>query len=333
MAIFATASLVLGCAGSLLLCVLVLRRVYLELRADRRLRLEDALRPALLAFLEEGGSVSIPERGRERRLVVDLLGRYGSMLRGPARARIAAELERSGVVARELELLRGRRAWRRALAAHRLGDIGPESAVPGLLAALSDPDRTVRLAAARSLGRLRSADAVEPLLGSLVGGLVPDWIVRWALLEIGAPALPELRTLLTVAEPAERAAATELVGLLGDASDAPALAERLRDSAAAVRGQAARALGRLGSEATVPALLDALDDRVPDVRAAAAEALGRLLEQRAKGALLAQARDDAFEPARAAAHALARIDPLLVAAEAESDSPYLREAADLAALR
>jgi HEAT repeat protein len=330
MQIFAVAVLVLGVANILMLVLLVLRRVRLARRGRRWAATEERLKPMVLAFL--GGEVAPPVLSpHEQDVLADMLGAYGRVLRGPSAERIAAYFERNGVVQRELEALAGDRSvWRRAAAAHRLGDIHAESAVPGLIAALDDPSRDVRTAAVRSLGRLAPPDAVDPLLAVFVDGRAPSALIGWALLQIGVPALPRLRVAMAGPDAANRAAAVLMVGLLGAASDADALADRLRDTSAEVRAEAARALGRLGVMRHQPELVLALDDRVPDVRAAAATALGRL-QARVLEPLIAVAQDDRFEVARAAAYAAAAIDLEATAAVA-GHSPHLLEAVDVARL-
>jgi HEAT repeat protein len=203
-----------------------------------------------------------------------------------------------------------------------------------LLAALRDPARDVRIAAARSLGRLGAADAIPALVIAGVDGRIPNNVTMLALLDIGPPAVPVLLTLTADGQPAVRAAAVEVVGLLGTAADAAPLLEHLADPAAAVRAMSAGALGRLGAGVAQDALVRALDDRVPAVRTAAATALGHIGGPHATGALVAMARTDSFEPARAAADAVARIDPGLVNEMArEPDAgPHLVEAADRAGL-
>src|SRR6185437_7355286 len=191
----------------------------------------------------------------ERRALADLLGRYARALRGPTHDRIVDYFEREGTVAKELEVMAGARAgWRRAAAAFRLGDIGPASAAGGLCAALEDPDRDVRIAAGRSLGRLRAPEATASLLSAAVDRRLPPALVRWALLQIGAPALPRLIPGLGAEDERVRAGAVQLIGLLGGPSEATQIEERLRDSAAMVRAQAARALGRIGGPRNLPAL-------------------------------------------------------------------------------
>jgi HEAT repeat protein len=212
--------------------------------------------------------------------------------------------------------------------------MGSARAVPALLRALEDRSRDVRMAAARSLGRLGAVEAIEPLVAAGVGGTVPREVSSLALFDVGPPAVPRLLGLTRDQEPSMRADAVELVGFLGSAGDAEYLLGHLKDPAAAVRAAAADALGRLGAAHARDELVRALDDRVPGVRSAAARALGQIGGRQAARALLPLARSDSFDPARAAAEALARVDPQLAvrAAEEPDAGPHLREAADLVAL-
>jgi HEAT repeat protein len=127
----------------------------------------------------------------------------------------------------------------------------------------------------------------------------------------------------------------ELIGLVGDAADAPLVSEGLHDSSAEVRAKATRALGRLGAAEAAAELRATLDDRIPYVRATAAIALGMIGDRDAAAALLAQAREDQFDPAQAAARALARIDTRLLweSARRLGQGPHVAEAADLTAVR
>jgi hypothetical protein len=322
-------------AGILSVGILAARRAFIA--RDERLRhgLEPELRPVVFSLID-GDLVDIGELGeRGSQVLAAMLGRYAQQLSGSSRENIARFFETNGHVFRELARTRDRRAWRRAIAAHSLGDMGSETAIPALLGLLGDDSAKVREAAARSLGALRAVDAVEPLVRALVSGSVPRAIASQALLTIGSPAVTELRELSTDEDDGVRGRAVELIGLLGDAADAAILVARVRDPAAEVRARAARALGRLGAEEAASELRRALDDRIPFVRATAAIALGQLGDDVAADDLLEQARVDSFEPARAAAEALARIDADLVrhAASQMNAGPHLTEAADLLALR
>jgi HEAT repeat protein len=209
-----------------------------------------------------------------------------------------------------------------------------EEAAPALLAALGDSNRTVRGAAARSLGRLKVVDAAKPLVESLVSGRVPNGVAGEALVELGPGAVPELRLIAEHPSHRLRATAMTLLGLVGDSADSPLAVRGLRDPSAEVRAAAADTLARIGGPPAEPALRSALDDRIPVVRAGAAVALGVIGSREAVPRLLEMARTDRFRPGRAAAQAVARISPkTLAAAAAEPDAgPHLHQAADLSAL-
>jgi HEAT repeat protein len=293
---------------------------------------EARLEPLALALVngEEIETVDTRDAG----ILAGLLSRYARQLTGDSRSALAGYFERSGSVDREVAALSDRHAWRRAAAADLLGAIGSERAIGALRDALGDGSRDVRTAAARSLGRLRSAAAAEDLVRVFVTADVAHGVAGQALLGLGTAAVPALRALTRREDPALREAAVELLGLLGEAADSPLLVARLRDSAAEVRASAARTLGRLAAEDAAAALRDALDDRVPFVRAAAARALGEIGGRDAAPALLALARSDHYDAAQAAARALARVDPKLLAAAAnEGFGQHVLEAADRAAIR
>jgi HEAT repeat protein len=216
---FAAIVLLLSGTSCFLLVVLAGRRVHLSLRNRKRREIEAEWRPRVVAFVEDGETLPEVASGKKHAIVVDLLATYARMVRGDGRRRVIAHLGADGTIASEVAALQGRKPWRRAAAAHRLGDIGDEQAVGPLVKALDDEDRDVRTAAARSLGRLQRPEAVEPLLAAVVQRAVPEALVRWALLEIGKPALPHLRRLMEHPEPAQRSAAVQLGGLLGEERD------------------------------------------------------------------------------------------------------------------
>ena len=326
-ALFTWATVGLLAGGVVFTAVLACRRLQLAREDRRRVEAELRLRPSALALLDGEEAPPEPATAREAEILAALVARLGRQLSGSARERLGAFFERSGGVEGEIRRLRSRRSWRRATAAHSLGDMGSRVAVPALLGALRDPAREVRAAAARSLGRLGAVEAVDPLVYGLVERSVPRAVAGQALLAIGPAALPALRRLESAQESEAREIAIELVGLLGDASEGALLVERLRDGAAEVRAKAARALGRLAAEEGAAELRATLHDRIPFVRAAAAVALGAMRDRDAVDELRAVAVNDQYEPARAAAYALARIDP-----DALSGAPLLDEAADVAAL-
>ncbi len=325
-------ALALSASSVAMLGLLVLRRSHLT-RLERNRRETEAGLKGIAMELLHAGAAPPPHLGeQERQALADLLGRYARAIRGPTHDRIVDYFEREGTVATELEVMAGARAgWRRAAAAFRLGDIGPASAATALTAALQDPDRDVRIAAARSLGRLRAPESAGQLLAAAVDRRVPPALVRWALLQIGAPALPRLLPGLTSDQERLRAGAVQLIGLLGGPGEAAQIEDGLRDTSAMVRTQAARALSRIGGRRNLPALRQAMWDRVPMVREAAAGALGALRDRESVPMLAIRAGGDQFEVARACARAVAAIDPAEAAQRAAATgSVHLWEAADVA---
>lgn len=328
-------ALVLVVANIVLILMVVARRGWVARAQRRHDKLVKRLRRPAVVLIESDPPEAPPGlHGVEREVFAELLADYSRLLRGESKARIVAYFEAIGAVDEQIRQLRSRRAWRRAAAAFTLGDMASKRAVPDLLRVLDDRVRDVRMAAARSLGRVRAVETIGPLVAAGVSGRVPRDVANLALLDIGPAAVPHLLDLASDPDPAIRSSALELVGLLGAAGDAEPVLDYLTDPAAAVRMTTAGALGRLGAAEARDALMRALDDRVPAVRAAAANALGQIGGRQATEALLPVARTDTFEPARAAAEALARIDPaLVIRAASEPDAgPHLCEAADRARL-
>jgi HEAT repeat protein len=334
-AAFLAACLALVAAGVALTCMLVSKRVRAGRRDLRRHDDERRLRPAALAIVDGEGSPADALCLRDARVVSSLLARYARNLDGTARLHIGGWFEDGLRLEQTVARLGHRSSWRRAVAAHELGDMSSLNGVEPLVRALSDPSRDVRAAAARSLGRLGGTRAVGPLIEALVDATVPRAVAGQALIALGSDGLPALRACTASVDPEIRRSALDLVGVLGTASDAALCATLLRDTSADVRVAAATALGRLGAAEAVPALVTSLEDRLPAVRAAAAAALGQIGDPSAVPALLLEARSSAPGPAHAAARAVLNIDPsrLLGAGDTEGGSRFLREAADLAGLR
>jgi HEAT repeat protein len=326
------ASLALALAATVVVLVLVLRRLMLSREQRERDAVETRLRDVALALVD-GDAVELPTLApRDAAVFARMLARYSRQLSGAPRAHIARFFEAGGHVTHQLELLRARPVWRRAAAAATLGDMASGAAIPALLDALDDPEREVRAAATRSLAVLDAPVAVAPIVAALAAGRVQRAVGGWALMKLGESALPSLRELVEHEDADIRAAAVELLGLTGDASDSGQLVERLRDPAAEVRAKAAHALGRLGAADAALALREALGDRIFFVRAAVARALGQIGDRPSAVALVHQAQTDRFEAAQAAARALAELEPvgLAAAAEVAVAGEHLREAAGMA---
>lgn len=317
-----------------LLITLAIRRVVLDRRGRRYAAAVRRVRPIAIEIVEEEDYRPPALPASDQAVLADMLGRYARQLTGVAGTRVADYFRGSDALAQSQRELGSRRAWRRATAAYRLGDMGCEEAAPVLLAALDDRNRMVRGAAARSLGRLKIVDAAKPIVEALVSGRVPNGVAGEALVELGPAAVPELRAIAEHPSFRLRATAIALLGLVGGSADQPLAIARLGDPSADVRAAAADTLARIGGSPAEAALRSALDDRIPFVRAGAAVALGEIRSREALPRLLEMARTDAFRPARAAAQAAARISPkaLLVAAEEPDAGPHLHQAADLSVL-
>jgi HEAT repeat protein len=83
-------------------------------------------------------------------------------------------------------------------AAYYLGEHGGADCVPGLIAALSDPDGHVRRIAARALGKIRDPRAVDPLAALVVDRTQPVCVRAAAADALGnlgrGATVPVLRT-------------------------------------------------------------------------------------------------------------------------------------------
>ncbi len=212
-----------------------------------------------------------------------------------------------------------------------------------LIAALDDPERSLRQRAAVELGAVHTQEAADALVAHL--GAENDCFVRealtWATVQTGALAVPGVLGLLKSPVGDVRSQAAHVLSKIGDqahvphivpvVADAdplvavkayraaantgdpavvPALAARLGDGDAEQRDALTRAFATLG-ETGVPALAAALGDDLADVRAHAADTLGHLGSPAADAAVsgLAGLLGDADADVRlAAVSALGELD-------------------------
>jgi HEAT repeat protein len=174
-----------------------------------------------------------------------------------------------------------------------LETLGPAAApaAPALVWALGDPDRFVRWAAARTLGKLhpQAAGTAVPALARLLGDADLDLRLAAArALERYGPAaqqaLPALLQTLAGRDAVEvRLAALGVLEKLGPANAAqslPVLCAALADPEVRIRLRTAQSLGRLGPQAraAVESLRQAGADPSPEVRQAAGAALLLILQ-------------------------------------------------------
>jgi HEAT repeat protein len=175
----------------------------------------------------------------------------------------------------------------RLAAVHALEMLGKDGAVaaPALVRSLTDPDRFVRWAAARALGKMAPADAESavPALARLLSDSDLDLRLAAATaLDLYGPeakaAVPALAESVSNGDAESRIAALRALEGIGGAADAavPAIARAMIENPdVRVRRTAAEVLGRFGPRAdqAIPALRKALDDPDTSVRKAASEAL------------------------------------------------------------
>jgi HEAT repeat protein len=194
-------------------------------------------------------------------------------------------------------------------AARELTELGPGRGGPLALAALSDADDDVKLAAAEAAIRLRAAGATDAVVGWLNA---PDARLRRKACEVarslpGPRAVAPLGRTLGDPDPEVRAAAADALGHQVSAEAVPPLLGRLDDPAPPVRIQIVGALARLGDPRAVVPLVGKVQDSSPDVREAVARALGDLGDPRASSALVLVLRDQNNDVRRDALAALGRM--------------------------
>ncbi len=204
----------------------------------------------------------------------------------------------------------------RAATAEVLGQSGVGEANPALIAALRDPELTVRTAAAAALARTRpDTQAASSALATAVradpAGMRDSAVETMAT--IGEPSVPLAINLIRDANPKLNAIGVQLLTRLGPTAKAavPILLEMFHRSERSIREHAAQALAAVGKSAIEP-LTRALRDRDPKVRGGAAFALELMGEQAAPAitALIAAlaAHETADDPR---SHESAAADPEL----------------------
>lgn len=171
-----------------------------------------------------------------------------------------------------------------------LASIGDARVVAPLLKALGSADWIVRMHAAKALGRIKDATAVEaliPFLQDKVKAVRAE--ATGALAAIGAAAIPSLLQALKHEEWLVRLHAIEALGKTKSPEAVePLLFVLFNDRDTALREDAVRALGDIGDERAVEFLFTVLKE--PGLRPLAVNALGRIGDRRAVPVLVEVAR-------------------------------------------
>ena len=187
--------------------------------------------------------------------------------------------------------------------------LGPARGAALAVAALSDPDDEVRLAAADTAIHLRAAGATDAVAGWLerAGRPRAPQGVRGGARAAEPRAVAPLARTLGDPDAEVRAEAAEALGRQTSPEAVAPLLGRLDDPTPAVRIQIIAALARLGDARAVVPLVGKVEDSSPDVRQAVVRALGDLGDARASAALVLALRDQNADVRRDALTALGRM--------------------------
>jgi DNA-binding transcriptional MerR regulator len=152
-----------------------------------------------------------------------------------------------------------------------LAKLADPRAVPALVPLLGDPDPEVSSTAAFALGRIGGPDALSALIGCLgLGSGTRGDILGDAIARFDDQAIGPLTGALSSGTPDVREHAAAVLGFIGSAEVAPALAAALADADDGVRLAALVALGRLRCETADAAIDAATHSDDPRVRILAA---------------------------------------------------------------
>ena len=221
----------------------------------------------------------------------------------PVLARLIGALRSTGTLDVLMDGLADNDARRRERCARLAGALRLDPAVPWLGMQLNAPERPVRRAAARALGRIGGARSADLLLGALrtrrlpssrlvieLSRAAPDLFVETCLrsprnmavraqlaaavgLRGRRSGLEPLRRLAVEGTERERATACRGLGLIPNPEPGPEFRSALAHRSWRVRRAAARALGEIGDRSWLPDLQETLYDPHPSTRYAAARAL------------------------------------------------------------
>jgi len=269
-----------------------------------------------------------------REVLWEALDAFSNNIEGEEWHVLSRELHDLPGVTREIDLLRHRSAWRRALAARHLGSIHTRCSIEPLRQAMERGPAQVTLAAALALARLEHLPALGWLLDHPAATSHCGRSQLVALLKRFGPGGNFALRHALVAERIEspiQLAAIELLGLRRDLHARRKLEDLLLAESVETRIAVTRALGRIGAARSVPALQDALGDPAWQVRAQAARALGEMKVASAGPRLARLLCDTSWWVRRHSAYALANLGEAgrvtLDRLASESTDPYARDMA------
>jgi len=176
---------------------------------------------------------------------------------------------------KELSRLKCKSRDTRVRSALLLGYLRDKPVAPALIEALADEAFAVRLAAARSLGRLGCIEAVRPIIQAISAPEEnPPRHLAEAFLDFGPPAIPPIVELLNDPEMSEAQllVLVTVSGILQAVPAVPRLLELLEHPLVEIRVNSVRALALIGDPATVPPI-SRLADSAWEVRNSVMHAL------------------------------------------------------------
>jgi HEAT repeat protein len=151
----------------------------------------------------------------------------------------------------------------------------------GLIKALRSKESDVRMSAAKALGKIGDARAVEPLIQALRDDDGDDELQRTvtaALQKLGMGAVEPLIRAMRDSNANVRSRAAWTLGEIRDARAVEPLIRALKDECDDVRGVSADALGKIGDTRAVKPLIQALKAENYEVRQRILETLGKLVK-------------------------------------------------------
>ncbi len=252
---------------------------YLSDREVARSRLEPVLQARVSELSARELLAMLPDLDREARTLIYRL----------VEARADADL-----LPDALRFLAHKDWWVRTHMAKLLTRIGGAEAERGLAQVLTDPNKSVRLAAVRSLETMQAKSAVPSLANVLRDGdLTVQAAAIDALIAIGDPAaVPHLVDVLKDESEQCRRGAVEVLNEVATTEAIQDLVHALRDADWWVRVRAADALGTIGGEKVVDAILGLMGDEDVHIRRYAVEILNTIPDGRSVESLLRALDDD-----------------------------------------
>jgi hypothetical protein len=271
--------------------------------------------PRLIAYL--GGEVD-PESARRTlaalpgRAVATLLRQHARIVSGETLHRLEQLYYALGTGEEDRRLLGSRWWWVQLRAAQVFCQFTFRGPFDPLVALLGRRRPSLRLAAARALGRVGTEEALRAVL-TLLGRASPLMLIEVVSIvrQLGPLARGPLLAILSEAtDPTVRADAAEVASQVPDPSYLPALLVYARDENLEVVVRTVRALGSFVDPATPEVLRGLLGHPAWQVRAQAARSLGRILDAGSAADLAKAMLDPSWWVRHNAAVALKQLGPL-----------------------